>query len=192
MWSAPVTVTPPATAPVTLAAVKEFLTIESDETLHDAQLTRFIAAAAAQVEAVTGTRLVVQTVEISASEWSDLEHFPIGPVRGIGPIAWVDSAGVGQTLALEAFVPFGKGLEVGVRPATGTAWPAGLARQRDAITATLEVGYTDVPEPIQTAILIMVADLFAQRESFVVGTVAAKIPSTMQVDHLLMNYRIWL
>ena len=192
MWSAPVTVMPPATEPVTLAAVKEFLAIEPDETLHDTQLGRFIAAARGQVEAVTGTRLIEQTVQISASDWSDLLSLPIGPVQAVTAIAYDDVAGSEQLLAAGDWELTGSGLARGLRTPVGKGWPFGLRAGADTIRVTLEVGYETVPEPVQTAMLIMIADLFAQRESFVVGTVAAKIPSSMQVDSLLMNYRIWL
>ena len=43
-----------------------------------------------------------------------------------------------------------------------------------------------------TAMLLMTADLFANRETVVTGTGAQKVPTSMQVDALLANYRIWL
>lgn len=192
MWSAPVTVTPPASEPLTLAQVKEFLAIEADETLHDAQLGRFIAAARGQVEAVTATRLVEHTVRIAASDWSDLLHLPVGPVQSVAGIAFDDVFGAEQALAPDDWELIGAGLARAIRTPVGKGWPNGLRRGADTIRVTLEVGYDTVPEPVQTAMLIMIADLFAQRESFAVGTVAAKIPSSMQVDGLLTNFRIWL
>jgi uncharacterized phiE125 gp8 family phage protein len=191
MWSAPVTLTPPASEPVTIDEVKEFLVIEAEEVLYDQQLARFITAARQQVEAVTGTRLVPQIVRVAAREWHDLKALPIGPVRTVTSIAYDDTAGVSQVLATANWELFGTGLQTGIRPVYNAAWPAALRRQ-DAIRVTLEIGYDDVPGPVKTAILIMIADLFAQRESFAVGTVAAKVPSTMQVDSLLTNFRIWL
>lgn len=191
MWSSPVTLTPPASEPVTIDEAKEFLVIEAEEVLYDQLLASFITAAREQVEAVTGTRLVAQTVRLAAREWYGLEVLPIGPVRSVTSIAYDDTAGISQVLPTANWELFGAGLQTGIRPVYNAAWPAALRRQ-DAIRVTLEVGYDDVPGPLKTAILIMVADLFAQRESFAVGTVAAKVPSTMQVDSLLTNYRIWL
>lgn len=191
MWSAPVTLTQPATEPVSIDEVKEFLVIEAEEVLYDQQLARFITAARMQAEAVTGTRLVPQTVRIGASEWYDLEQLPIGPVRSVTSIAYDDTAGTEQLLAAGNWDLVGAGLQSSVRRSFGAAWPATLRRQ-DAIRVTLEVGYDQVPGPLATAILIMVADLYAQRESFVVGTIASKVPTSMQVENLLANYRIWL
>lgn len=192
MWSAPVTITGPASEPLTLEQVKEFLAIEDDETLHDAQLIRFIAAARAQVEAITGTRLVDQTVRVAASDWRDLRQLPVGPVQSVVEIVFDDVAGAEQALAGADWEMTGAGLARALRTPIGKGWPSGLRRGADTIRVTLEVGYDTVPEPVETAMLIMIADLFGQRESFAVGTVAAKVPSTMQVDHLLTNYRIWL
>lgn len=191
MWSAPVILTPPATEPVSIDEAKEFVVVEAEEVLYDQQLARFITAARQQVEAVTGTRLVPQTLRCSASEWTDLEALPIGPVRSITSISYDDTSGVSQALAAANWQLIGADLQTGIRPVYGAAWPA-MLRRRDSIRVTLEVGYDEVPEPVKTAILIMVADLFAQRESFVVGTASARVPSTMQVDSLLTNYRIWL
>jgi uncharacterized phiE125 gp8 family phage protein len=191
MWSAPVTLTPPASEPVSIDEAKEFVAVEAEEVLYDQQLARFITAAREQVEAVTGTRLVQQTVRCAANDWHDLTALPIGPVRSVTAIAYDDAAGSEQSLPEANWELFGSGLQSGLRPAYGTAWPAALRRQ-DAIRVTLELGYETVPGPLKTAILIMVADLFAQRESFAIGTVAARVPSTMQVESLLTNYRIWL
>lgn len=191
MWSAPVTLTQPAAEPVTIDEVKEFLVIEAEDVLYDQLLARFITSARMQAEAVTGTRLVQQTVRIGASEWFDLEVLPIGPVLSVTSIAYDDTTGTEQLLAAEDWELFGAGLSNGIRRSIGAAWPAALRRQ-DAIRVTLEVGYDAVPEPVATAILIMIADLYAQRESFVVGTIAAKVPTSMQVEALLANYRIWL
>lgn len=192
MWSAPVTVTPPDSEPLTLAIVKEFLAIEADETLHDAKLGRFIAAARGQAEAITGTRMVPQTVLVTASDWSDLARLPIGPVTDVTSIEWQDAAGALQTWDAQAYELTGAGLQRGVRPSNWGAFPAGLRRGEDAIRVTLEVGYTELPAALETAMLIMVADQFAQRESFVTGTIATKVPTSMQVENLLANYRIWL
>jgi len=192
MWSAPVLITAPVSEPVTLDAAKEFLSIEPDEVLNDAQIARFIAAARSHVEDVTATRLMPQTVQIGASWWTDLARFPIGPVIAVDEVSWTDFAGVDQLLNLDDFELFGQGLERGLRAKAGVTLPSGLRRGRDAIRVTLQVGYADVPPSIHSAILIMVADQFAQRESFISGTIAAKVPSSMQVDALLSNHRIWL
>lgn len=192
MWSAPVTVAPPDSEPLTLAIVKEFLAIEADETLHDAKLGRFIAAARSQAEAITGTFMVPQTVLVTASDWSDLARLPIGPVTGLVSIEWQDVAGTLQSVTVEDYELTGAGLQRGIWPTLGNFFPSGLRRCEDAIRVTLEVGYDELPAALETAMLIMVADQFAQRESFVTGTIATKVPTSMQVENLLANYRIWL
>ena len=98
MWSAPVILTPPAREPVTIDEAKEFLVIEAEEVLYDQLLARFITAARMQVEAITGTRLVPQTVRVMASGWPDLMSLPIGPVSAITALEWQDPDGVWQTL----------------------------------------------------------------------------------------------
>lgn len=192
MWSAPVPVTPPASEPLSLAIVKEFLAIEADETLHDAKLARFIAAARSQAEALTGTFMVPQTVRFYADCWGDLARLPTGPVTTIGAIEYFGADGTEQTLAAEDYTLVGAGLVWGVELAPGKSFPPLLRPSSLAIRVTLEVGYPDLPAALETAMLIMVADQFAQRESFVTGTIATKVPTSMQVENLLANFRIWL
>jgi len=191
MWSEPVTTVPPASEPVTLDEAKEFLSIDPEETEFDALIGSLITAAREQLEAVTGTRLVEQTVDIRASEWCDLHRLPIGPVLSVDSIQYLDRAGEEQTVASAEFELFGAGLSQGMMPSVGNGWPDDVLRRRDAIRLVMVLGYDPVPKPLWTAILLMVGDVFANRETAVTGTVAAKIPMSMTVDNLLGNYRLW-
>lgn len=191
MWSAPVTSVEPADEPVNVAEAKEYLSIDADETQFDTMLGGFIMAARQHVEAVTGTRLVEQVVVLRASAFADLASLPIGPVSAVAAIAYEDTAGVEQALDGATFEIFGAGLQQGIRPAYGSAWP--VARNVEgSIRITATVGYAEVPRPVWLAILRMVADMFANRETVVTGTVAQPIPDSVQVMALLANHRIWL
>lgn len=189
MWAPVVTIVAPASEPVSVAEAKEFLSIESDD--FDGLLASFVSAARAHAEAMTGTRFVEQTLELRASSFADLVRLPIGPVSAVTELAYDDSAGDEQALDPGVYELFGAGLQQGVRPVFGGTWPAGALRA-GAVRVTVTVGYDAVPEPIKTAILLMTGDLFAFRETAVVGTVAAKIQSSMTVDAMLANHRIWL
>lgn len=191
MWSSPVTVTAPLSEPVSIEQAKEFLSIDAGEDYFDALLEAFVAVAREQVEAITGTRLVEQTVRLEASSFADLAKLPIGPVSEISGIMHDDADGVEQVFAATDWELLGSGLEQGIGLRVGKSWPSSFRSKPGAIRITAQVGYTEVPKPIWAAMLLMVGDLFANRETAVTGTVAAKVPMSTTVDALLSNYRLW-
>jgi uncharacterized phiE125 gp8 family phage protein len=189
-WAAPITVAAPTAEPVSIEEAKEFLSIGVDETDFDALLGSFVTAAREQLEAVTGTRLAEQVLELRADSFADLARLPIGPARGVTSIAYDDANGVQQVVAPADYELFGAGLEQGVRPAFGKTWPAGALRA-GAVRVTATIGYEQLPKPLWAALLLMTGDLFANRET-VTSSASTKIPMSMQVDALITNYRIWL
>ncbi len=191
-WSAAVTTAAPAAEPITVDQAKEFVSIDAGEAEFDTLLTSFIAAARGYLQSVTGTRLVEQTVELQADSWSDLAHLPIGPVTDIVSIKYDDFDGVEQTIADTVYELAGAGLERGIRLRVGQTWPTDKRGVSGAIRVSLTVGYDTLPPELETALLVMVSDQFAFRESGVIGTVAAAVKSSMQVDGLIANHRIWL
>lgn len=191
MWSAPVQISEPATEPVSLADAKAFVSIDAEIEDFDGQLERFIGAARQQAEVVTGTRFVSQQVDLFADDWSDLERLPIGPVISVDAIEVRLTDDTLLAIPAADYVLAGAGLAQRIRSRAGAAWPSGLASDGGAIRVRLTAGYAAVPRPIRMAVLIMMADLFTHRESIAAGTVS-KVPSSMQVEYLLANFRSWL
>lgn len=189
-WSSALTIAEPVDEPISLKQVKEFVSIEGDE--FDTLLTGFIAAARDHAQAITGTRLVEQTVQLRADAWSDLHELPIGPVSGIASIVFEDRYGAEQVVPETVYELIGEGLARGIRPQVGQNWPGDRRSASGTIRVALTVGYAILPPSIETALLVMVGDQFAFRESGIVGTVAAAIKSSMQVDAMLTNHRIWM
>lgn len=190
MWSEPVIVTPPDSDPVSLAEAKIFSRVDHDD--EDAIIGTMIAAAVSCAEATTGTRLVAQQVRIAADRWSDLLQLPIGPVRSVVSVVYDDSNGVEQTLALEDYELFGGGLSQGIRPVFGGNFPSDRRNDAGSIRVTLSVGYDSLPEGLKAALLLMVGDLYENRETVATGMNSTMIPMSMQVSTLLNQHRIWL
>jgi uncharacterized phiE125 gp8 family phage protein len=177
MWQAPLIITAPAAEPISLAQAKQYLRLEEEETGFDAELAMQIAGARGRIESATNTRLVTQTVDICASEFAALERLPIGPVTAIVAITYRDQAGVERSLGPDDIELDGAGLEMGMRPITGT-WPVAAA----GVTVRAIVGYsvdgTAVPPSIRIALLQQIRELFD-------GTPA-------DLDTWIVNDRIWL
>lgn len=188
-WSAPTLVTAPASPAIALDQLKEFVRVESDE--FDAQLAFFAAAAVDHIEGLCSIRLAPQAVQLLADSWSDLDHLPIGPVTDIVSIHYLDVAGAEQLLEPARYELTGADLETGIRLSVGSIWPAARA-VGGAIRVNLTVGYQDIPPAVLAAALYHASDIFAFRETAVVGTVAAKIPMSATAEAMLGNNRIWL
>lgn len=182
MWAPPVTTTPPAVEPLLLDAVKEFVRIDADDTTFDSELNALIAAVRADAEAVTGTRLITQTVELRADCFADLLRLPIGPVQSIAAFTYLDSAGGAQALVAGTdFELFGAGLSQGLRPLFNGTWPAGALRA-SSIVVTAVVGYGDaggdLPQDLYVALLRTVRGLYDDKP--------------VEFERLAGNHRIWL
>lgn len=191
-WSAATLVTPPATPAISVEQAKIFLRIDADTADFDGALADFTAAAIEQIEGMCSTRLAPQTVELLADEWNDLARLPIGPVTAITSIHYQDRAGVEQLLEPERYELFGAELERGIRLTVGSGWPKDQRAVTGAIRVTLVAGWATLPSPVRTAALYHVGDLFAFRETAVVGTIATKVPMSATAEDWLVNHRIWL
>ena len=180
MWQPAVTVGDPSAEPVSRDEAKEYLRIDAGDVSFDNQVDRFIAAARADAEAITNTRLITQTVNIAASGFSWLGVLPTGPVQSVEEIKYLDTDAAERTLAPADYELIGAGLEKAIVPATNVTWPSAAVRQ-DAVRVEAIVGYggagSDVPQDIGFALL---------------QAIRAKMDETeFDLAAALVNHRIW-
>ncbi len=180
MWLSPVIDVAPAAEPLLKAAVKEYLRIDDGDASFDGQLDDFIAASRAEVETWTGTRLITQTVTVSADGWAALQSLPVGPVQSVSSVKYIDTLGVEQTLAAEDYQLIGSGLTLLISPALNKSWPK-VATRIDAVRVTMVVGYgvsgSDLPGDVYFALLRLIRAKMDDRPLDLFG--------------LLINHRIW-
>lgn len=191
MWLPVETVGPPVLEPVSLDEAKEFLRLDPEDSEPDLQLTGFLLAARQQVENLTGLRIVRQTIAVAAERFSDLERLPTGPVRAVDEVAYRTRDGALVVLDPARYELAGAGLAQGIRAAFGHDWPGDATIAADAVRVTMAAGFETVPQPLVLAMLLMVGDMFAFRETVAVGTVAVRTATSIQVGSLLSHYRIW-
>lgn len=165
-------VTPPAAEPVTLAAARAHLRV--DGATEDAHILGLISAACLEVEAFTGRALVTQAWRLTRPDWPTdaVLILPKPPLLAVTAIATVDQLGATVTLPGSAYTvtaPAGPWAPHGtVVPAYGTGWPAVRAEDANAVRIDFQAGYGDaaaVPGPLKSAILLLLADLFENREA---------------------------
>jgi len=181
MWSPAITVAPPATLAVTRAQVKEFLRLDAGDTAFDNEVDAWIAGVIGEAEAITGTRLITQTVRLRADSFADLLALPIGPVQEIALVGYLDPGADAQIVPAERYELIGAGLATAIRPVPGAIWPP--ARPiTGAIAVTAVVGYGDgqdaIPPDIRIALLRAIRGYFDDKP--------------IDLAPLLGNHRIWL
>lgn len=180
-----VVATPPIDEPITLAQAKAHLRV--DHEADDALIVRLITAARRHVEKLCDRALMPQTWRLTLPAWPSDDQpvrLPGGLVRSITSVQYLDPDG-----DLTTYTDYDSDLDS--QPALIgplSSWPATAARM-NAARITYAVGYAtaaDVPADIIAAMLLIIGDLYANRESIVTGTIVA---NTMAVDALLWNYR---
>lgn len=186
--------TPPSEEPVTLIEAKLHLRV--DVTDDDALITSLIQAAREYVEAACQRALMPQTWTERLTAFPGTPAYPNipgtpygylrvpslaqqtillsgGKVRAVDSVKYVDDTGTLQTLDPAAYDADLTSEPAQVAPAYGTSWPA-TREQPGAVQVQYQVGYADansIPAALKAAVLLVLADLYANREAVVNGPV---------------------
>lgn len=186
----PVLVTPPSGDVVTLTEAKAWLWV--DHTSDDTLIGAMIAGAIANLDGwngILGRCLLTQVWRQDFAEWDARGELRL-PFKGVTAVAvkYYDSDNTLQTVSSSLYELLEDASSSFVRFKADFSEPSYYDRS-DAIQVTVTAGYADaaaVPEAIKTAIKMMVAHWYANRE-----TVAAQQMSTVPfaAEHLLMPYR---
>lgn len=182
-------ISPPSTTPITVDEARA--QVELFDAAHDAKLSAMIAGAVSHLDGVTGVlgrALIEQEWELTLDGFpSLLLVLPLPPLLEITSITYTDPAGVVQTLLSSSYV-----VEAGdpgyIIPVFGGRWPA-TRSEPGAVRIRFTAGYGAtaalVPAALRSALLLMVGDLFENREAQVAGPLA----SNPTVDNLLFPFR---
>lgn len=178
-------ITPPEPL-VDLATAKAHLRVL--DTASDTLITAYIAAASAHIDGPggwLGRAIGPQTLEASFDSFDcHLIRLPYPPVTEITSITYDDVDGVEQTTDSGAYSLSGDGALL----AYGTSWPSARS-YTGAVRIQYEAGYETIPDTVTAAVLLMVADLFANRET--VGEGLTATPMSTTVERLLGPLRVW-
>jgi uncharacterized phiE125 gp8 family phage protein len=187
-------VTPPSSEPVSLAEAKADR--RYTQTDQDAGITAKISAARDYVEQRVGYALVTQTRLATLDCFPDCCACIKIPGRNIAvtSLKYIDrTTGTQLTLDPTAYVVDASGRYARIAPAYGTRWPATRSQPGAVqITFTSGVAADAVPASLKQAILLIVGDIFENREGaiFTPGlTVGVENPA---VENLIYPHRIVL
>ena len=171
---------PPAAEPVSLDAAKAHLKVDTGD--DDALITALIGAARARAEWLTGRAFVTQGWTLWLDRWpvDGPVTIPLPPLQSITSLTLYGCDGDAQSVDPSAYI---------VDPSGGRVWlktRPGPLRPINAAAIAFTAGYGDaaaVPPPVCTAILQILAALYAHR-----GDDAAPVPDAALA--LLAPYRV--
>lgn len=183
-------ITPPD--PLDLDEVKAHLRVEGDD--EDRLIQAYVAAATAHIDGPDGwlgRAIGIQILEARCDilTCGDCIRLPFSPVIELVSVSFLDATGVEQMADLDEFELMGRDL---VASGDGWAWQGGSTR-REAIRIRYRAGYETVPAPIKAAVLLMVGDLYNNRETAVAGSSASAVavPMSTTVTNLLAPFRVF-
>lgn len=184
----------PASAPVTLAEAKAHLRVTAST--EDTLIGALVEAATQHLDGwqgILGRALVQQSWELTLDAFPADEEairIPLPPVSSVVSVTYLDAAGAQQTMPPGDYVVDTLSPDAWITLAAGETWPDTLDRI-NAVTVRFVTGYgaaADVPAPIRAAILLIIGDLYANRE----GQSDRAITVNPTVDNLLRPYRVFV
>jgi uncharacterized phiE125 gp8 family phage protein len=186
-----VLITAPTETPISMDDAWSYLRVSPGD--EDALIEMFIATATARLDGkagILGRALVTQTWRQDYDSFSGEMRLPLGPLASISSVKHYDEDNTLQTVASSVYTTRTDETGSYVILAPNQFWPAVYSRD-DAVQITFVAGQavSSVPSPIKAAILLMVGDLYAFRETAQVGSVSGVIPMSTTVDALLAPYR---
>lgn len=133
------TVLGPTAEPVSILGAKVHLRADHDD--EDDAIGRMIGSAREYVEGWTKRRLVFQTLRVDLDTFPRCIVLPVGPVRSVTSITYLDSAGDSQTLAASAYQVDLRRERATIIPAPLTAWPTTEVGRMNAVTVNFTAGH---------------------------------------------------
>ena len=178
------------TASLTTAEAKTHLRIDFSN--DDTYIDNLVRVAEATCEKYTNRYFLDTTVIQHCDTWEETKILYSSPVSAVSSIKYYDNDGVLTTWTTDDYdVSLVDPCRIAL--ADTKAYPS-VQDRIAAIQVEYVVGYgsaaSSVPLQIKQAMLVMVAQMYENRQSVIVGRTAAKIPMT--AEYLLDQYKIQL
>ena len=178
-----------STAILTTAEAKTHLKV--DTSADDTYIDNLVSAATESAQIFTNRYFINTTITQHGDNWNDIATLFKSKVSSITHIKYFDSDNSEQTLATSVWLSDinHQPARIGLKP--NQSFPS-LAERINAVNCKYVVGYgsaaSDVPEGIREAVLLIVGNLYENRQEVVVGRIATELPKSAQ--YLLEQYKI--
>lgn len=180
-------VTLPSAEPVTLSEAKAHLRVTASD--EDSLISALTTAARDWAENFTQRAIMTQTWDYLIDAFADEIELPLPPLQSVTYVKYLDADGVEQTLASTEYTVDTAADRGVVRLAYNKTWPVTRA-QANAVTIRFVAGYSatnPVPGAIKAACLLILGELYARRETAIVGAPITTVP--LSAENLLWPYR---
>jgi len=190
-----VIVTAPTDEPVTLAEAKAHLRVDIDD--DDDLIEGFVATAREFLEVnVLRRAILTQTWDMYEDAWpeSDRLDVPLPPLQSVTWVKYTDDTGTVATLSSGNYLVDTHRAPGRIVLKSGYTWPATTLQAVNGVNVRFVCGWSaveDVPKPIKQAILLMVGDLYENRENTLIGQGMTIKELPFAVQALLMPYRVY-
>jgi uncharacterized phiE125 gp8 family phage protein len=190
------------TASKVLVAACEFGTdiiVNAATTAEDDLLTDLITTAREHVEDICRRALLTQTWKYYLDAFpsdKDFIKIPFGNLASVTSVKWKDTDGTETTMTVTTdylVETNGEGCGRIVLP-YGESWPSDTLYPSNPITIEFVCGWTTaalVPFKIKAAILMIIADLWENREAQIVNPTMEPYSTNKTVMNLLASARLW-
>lgn len=176
-------VTPPPVEPVSLDQAKTHLRVTATD--QDDLIRGLIAAAREHLEAMTKRAFVYQVWDWTLDGFPRWFKLPKPPLQSIVSIKYLDDAGAEQTLATTVYRVDAKSQPARVTVDYGQIWPTTYP-VINAVTVRFACGFfsggspadyaEDTPPGIKTALKLLVAHFYENREAVTMAPNIAELP----------------
>ena len=175
------TKTAPTGEPITLAEAKAHLNVDTDD--DNTYITTLIKVARLQFETDTGRAFVNRTYYLDLDDFprGDLE-LPMPPLSTVSSVKYYSTAGATSTVSSSVY-----GADTVATPGrlvlqSTKTWPSANLRPYNGVRVEYVAGYgastsASIPVLAKQGMLLLIGDMYKDRETAVVGTIRTKIPT---------------
>lgn len=197
--------------PVSLAEVREWVRLESDDTAHTTILQLIRKALREDAENLTGRAFISRQYRLSLEcwpldpKWGHSIRLPYPPLISVDSVKYYDTDGVLQTLASDQYDVHDEAEPGFIVPAYQIRWPS-IRSRPDSVQVTFTAGYYGgspdsesaaqavIPSSVKLWMQTKLATMFKHREQLVTGTIVSKIPRDFTdglLDSLIVSTRLF-
>ncbi|WP_256467859.1 head-tail connector protein [Bradyrhizobium sp. 18] len=188
-----VVITPPAYALVSLEEAKAHLRVDFDD--DDDYIESLVETVTNTLDGPggwLGRALITQTLEWRGDEFGTCDiRLPYPPIASIVSVKYDDDDGAEQTVSSGDYRLVGQPSLPRIALAYGSSWPS-TRSQSESVRIRYTAGYgtavDSVPAPIRQAVLLMIAELYENRE-LTTDRSRAELPFSAMA--LLSTYRVF-
>jgi len=188
--------TAPTQEPISMDELMVYLRIDSEDMVENQLLESILKASRENVEDITRRAIMTQTWDYYLNEFPGADYFklPLGNLQSVTHVKYTDSDGTQTTMTVSTdyLVEINDDQCGRIVLPYDTDWPIFTEYPSKAIVVRFVCGWTAralVPAKIKSAIKLICADLYENREGQVLS--GQSYLENRTVKKLLMSARLW-